>query len=212
MATRRQYLYKKKKYQIFFLHKIDFWLILAGLLGGGAAGFYLFDATPQRIRLDDVIAAGRELFDRPASRGEFRNRPPKGWEQYYRRAPDSGSAPDTASAVRFRLCYVALQRNCVIDGDTFRFGSEKIRIADIDTPEIFSPKCAAEEARGQRAKHRLLELLNAGPIQLARIGDRDRDRYGRLLRVVLRDGRSLGDVLIVEGLARRWDGARRPWC
>jgi endonuclease YncB( thermonuclease family) len=58
----------------------------------------------------------------------------------------------------------------------------------------------------------LLELLNAGPIQLVAIGDRDRDRYGRLLRVVLRDGRSLGDILIVEGLARRWNGARRPWC
>jgi endonuclease YncB( thermonuclease family) len=187
-------------------------LIVLGLLVGGTGGYYLYDAAPERIRLPDLVAAGWELLDRPVARSEFRDRPPKGWEQHYRRAPDAGSAPDTATAVRFRLCYVALQRNCVIDGDTFRFGGDKIRIADIDTPEIFSPKCSAEEALGQRAKHRLLELLNAGPIQLARIGDRDTDRYGRLLRVVLRDGRSLGDVLIVEGLARRWDGARRPWC
>jgi micrococcal nuclease len=29
---------------------------------------------------------------------------------------------------------------------------------------------------------------------------------------VVRDGRSLGDTLIAEGLARRWSGQRMPWC
>jgi endonuclease YncB( thermonuclease family) len=43
-------------------------------------------------------------------------------------------------------------------------------------------------------------------------GGRDEDRYGRKLRVVQRDGRSIADTLIAEGLARRWDGARRSWC
>jgi endonuclease YncB( thermonuclease family) len=42
--------------------------------------------------------------------------------------------------------------------------------------------------------------------------ERDADRYGRKLRVVTRNGRSLGDILVAEGLARRWDGRRRSWC
>ena len=101
---------------------------------------------------------------------------------------------------------------CVVDGDTFHWNGETIRIADIDTPEIFSPKCAAEEALGERAKHRLTELLNDGPFSLVNIPGRDRDFYGRQLRVVLRDGRSLGKILVAEGLARPWTGRRLPWC
>ena len=112
----------------------------------------------------------------------------------------------------FMLCAGASQQNCVIDGDTIRYGGIKIRLADIDAPEVFSPKCASEAARGQRATRRLLELINAGPFQLVRSGGRDEDRYGRKLRTLERGGRSLGDMLIAEGLARRWDGARRSWC
>jgi endonuclease YncB( thermonuclease family) len=54
-------------------------------------------------------------------------------------------------------------------------------------------------------------LLNAGAFSLER-GDRETDRYGRALRVVTRDGQSIGGQLVAEGLARPWDGARHPWC
>jgi endonuclease YncB( thermonuclease family) len=55
-------------------------------------------------------------------------------------------------------------------------------------------------------------LLNAGPFTLTRI-KRDVDKYGRKLRLVQRDGRSLGDTLVREGLARRYGGGKRsPWC
>jgi endonuclease YncB( thermonuclease family) len=101
---------------------------------------------------------------------------------------------------------------CVVDGDTIRFEGEKIRIADIDTPEVFSPKCASEAELGREATRRMQALLNDGPVSLVRIGSRDQDRYGRKLRIVQRDGQSLGDILVAEGLARRWDGARRSWC
>jgi endonuclease YncB( thermonuclease family) len=77
---------------------------------------------------------------------------------------------------------------------------------------VFSPKCASELARGNRATLRLLALLNQGPFELVRTGSRDRDRYGRKLRTLERSGRSLGSVLVAEGLARPWDGARHPWC
>jgi endonuclease YncB( thermonuclease family) len=112
----------------------------------------------------------------------------------------------------FALCVGARQQNCVIDGDTIRYGGAKIRLEDIDAPEVFSPKCTSEATLGRRATRRLLELINAGPFELVRTGDRDLDRYGRKLRTITRHGRSVGDTLIAEGLARRWDGARRSWC
>lgn len=58
-------------------------------------------------------------------------------------------------------------------------------------------------------------LLNAGAFSLQPPesgGDRDRDRYGRLLRTVTRDGASLGAVLVDEGLAEEWGGTRLEWC
>lgn len=98
----------------------------------------------------------------------------------------------------------------VIDGDTFDHGGERIRIADIDTPEVRG-ECAEERALAARATERLRVLLAAAPFALERLG-RDEDRYGRKLRVVVRGGRSIGDQLVSEGLARTWTGRREPWC
>jgi endonuclease YncB( thermonuclease family) len=98
----------------------------------------------------------------------------------------------------------------IIDGDTFAVGEDKIRIADIDTPEV-NGRCPQETALAARATARMEALLAEGPFELQRAG-RDQDRYGRKLRVVTRGGRSLGDVLVAEGLARTWTGRREPWC
>ena len=112
---------------------------------------------------------------------------------------------------RFEGCTSAPRITCVVDGDTFWYRGSKIRIADINTPETHQPGCAAERALGQRASRRLTQLLNAGAFTLLRDG-RDEDRYRRKLRVVARGGRSLGEVLVSEGLAERWTGKRRDWC
>jgi len=117
---------------------------------------------------------------------------------------------DTESA-RFTICGGGARINCVVDGDTFWYQGEKIRIADINTPEVSDPGCAAEAALGRRATGRLLVLLNEGPFTLERV-DRDRDIYDRLLRTVTREGESLGDALVDDGLAERWRGYRRDWC
>ena len=116
-----------------------------------------------------------------------------------------------ASSPQFDICG-SIRRTCVVDGDTFWLDGVKIRIADIDTPEISEPRCDYEYQLGMRATHRLVELLNDGPFELTTIGSRDEDQYGRKLRVVTRGGRSLGDQLVSEGLARTWTGRREPWC
>lgn len=99
----------------------------------------------------------------------------------------------------------------VIDGDTFDYAGTRIRIADIDTPEVRG-RCAYERELASRATTRMRTLLVAGPFELERTGTRDIDVYGRKLRIVTRDGRSLGDQLVAEGLARTWTGHREPWC
>jgi len=113
---------------------------------------------------------------------------------------------------RFGLCHSGGGNNCVVDGDTFWMGGEKIRIADIDTPETHPSRCAREAALGNAATDRLQILLSAGPFTLLPI-DRDTDRYGRKLRIVVRNGGSLGDILVSEGLARPYQGGyREGWC
>ena len=120
------------------------------------------------------------------------------------------AAKDALSA-RFALCHSGGGSNCVVDGDTFWFAGDKYRIADIDTPETHPARCAEEAALGAAATGRLQDWLNAGAFSLESAG-RDADLYGRKLRIVTRGGASVGSVLVAEGLARPWEGRRRPWC
>lgn len=112
----------------------------------------------------------------------------------------------------FPICASGARVDCIVDGDTFWMAGEKIRIADINTPEISEPACRRERELGEQARRRLHQLMNAGPVELRRAGSRSTDRYGRLLRTVHRNGRSLGDILVSEGLAHRWRGYRESWC
>lgn len=125
--------------------------------------------------------------------------------------PVGPSSAEAQASPHFAVCGT-VRRTCVVDGDTIWLDGVKIRIADIDTPEISSPRCDAEYELGIRARDRLVGLLNAGAFAIQPIGSRDEDRYGRKLRVIVRNGRSLGDQLVGEGLARTWTGRREPWC
>jgi len=113
---------------------------------------------------------------------------------------------------QFGYCYTGGGWNCVVDGDTFWMEGVKIRVADIDAPETHPSRCPYEANLGDRATTRLHDLLNQGPFSLQSLPDRDEDRYGRKLRIVTRNGDSLGDQLVSEGLARTWIGHRDPWC
>jgi micrococcal nuclease len=119
------------------------------------------------------------------------------------------SASPSSGSETFSVCGSGQRITCVVDGDTFWFRGEKIRIADIDTPELSPPRC--ERERGLAAKQRLLEILNSGPVSFKTTA-RDEDRFGRKLRIVYRERRSVGDILVAEGLARKWEGSRRSWC
>lgn len=124
----------------------------------------------------------------------------------------AGAPVSEGVSATFTLCDSGTRLNCVVDGDTFWMNGEKIRIADIDTPELNPARCTSEKAKGEAAKRALLSELNAGRFELAALGPDDTDVYGRKLRTVMRDSHSIGDRLIAKGLARPWTGSRRSWC
>lgn len=126
-------------------------------------------------------------------------------------AQRAAATSEQTVAVTFSICGAGRRTDCVVDGDTFWFRGDKIRVADIDTSELSPPRCQREAELDEAAKRRLQTLLNAGPFTLV-AGARDQDPYGRKLRTVSRGGRSIGDTLIAEGLARRWNGPRQSWC
>lgn len=98
----------------------------------------------------------------------------------------------------------------IIDGDTYRcfidlqvggiWLDRSIRVADIDTPEIFKPKTANERERGLKAKQFVESQIPIGSTVYLRIlGD---DKYGgRLDALVFQtpSSRSFGEILKSKG-------------
>ena len=80
-----------------------------------------------------------------------------------------------ALAAAFTLCGDGPRTNCVVDGDTFWMNGVKVRLADINAPETEQAACKSERDLGNKAKGRLLALLNNGPFTLE-IEGRDTDR------------------------------------
>jgi hypothetical protein len=127
------------------------------------------------------------------------------------------SEPEPVSA-NFTRCGPGRGAACVIDGDTFKLGTRKVRIIGIDAPETHPPRCAEEARLGEQATAKLQALLNERPFELVAPIYRDHDMYGRELRVVRRlmpDGShaSIAELMRKSGLARRYlGGFRMGWC
>jgi endonuclease YncB( thermonuclease family) len=117
---------------------------------------------------------------------------------------------DLVRDVRWLGCYDGDTCTFTLPGVPAALGERvKVRIANIDTPEI-KARCPAEERGAIAAREAIVDLLrHAARIDLVLLG---RDRYRRILARVLADGRDVGELLIARGLARPWEGHRRSWC
>lgn len=107
----------------------------------------------------------------------------------------------------------------VTDGDTFKGGIwvwknvqvvTAIRIKGIDTPEL-KGKCEAEIAAAQKAKARLTAIVAGQDVTVENVTN---DKYGSRVDAIVRvKGKSVGDMLVSEGLARPYEGGKRAgWC
>jgi micrococcal nuclease len=80
-----------------------------------------------------------------------------------------------------------------IDGDTLRYGPDRIRIRGYNAPE-------RSEAGGLEATLRLQQLLHEGEISIIPHGH---DIYGRTLADVFVNGQNVAEVMTGEGFGRR---------
>jgi nuclease-like protein len=80
-----------------------------------------------------------------------------------------------------------------VDGDTIRYGTERIRLRGLNAPELSEPG-------GFEARQRLAELLSQGNIRLIPHG---KDVYGRMLADVFIGERNVADIMTAEGFARK---------
>lgn len=103
-------------------------------------------------------------------------------------------------------------KTCVVDGDTIWLNGQNLRLQSFDTPEPQTAICggSAEVALAKRASARLLELLNGYQWTVQTFGlDGTGDRILATIRI---GGTDVGDILISEGLARRWPDGDEWWC
>lgn len=100
--------------------------------------------------------------------------------------------------------YQAGEVTKVVDGDTIEVNIdgkiEKVRLLLVDTPETVHPNKPVQPF-GKEASDFTKELLLDKQVKLEKDKE-DRDRYGRLLRYVYVDDKSIQEQLLEKGLAR----------
>lgn len=112
---------------------------------------------------------------------------------------------------------VVAEVTSIYDGDTFKcnitgypaISGERIgiRINGIDTPEMRDNRPAVK-ALARKAKQFTVQRLREGRQVVLR--NMRRGKYFRIVADVYVDGSSLGEELITAGLAKPYDGGRKP--
>lgn len=171
---------------------------------------------PAAIPSRSVPAVAPLAAPQPAARPMLASLPPPAI------APSTGAralAPDGGAKMvgagfkgQFFYCGRSGLNNCIAESGVFWHDKTAVRLADVRVPGAESARCDAERQRGFRAKVRLRELLDAGPFDLVLSDNGDREQAGAKLRVAMRNGKSIGDQLVREGLAQPRGGNFTDWC
>ena len=102
------------------------------------------------------------------------------------------------------------------DGDTCYVTVEgtktKIRLLELDTPEISKPKCDAELQLGLKARDYLNDLIdNATTIEFKT--DYTEDYFGRILAYLIVDGEDVSAKIVKNNLGVVYDrNNKQDWC
>ena len=98
-------------------------------------------------------------------------------------------------------CYVT------VDGK-----NNKIRLLELDTPEISKPKCDEELELGLKARDYLNDLIeNASSIEF--MTEYKEDYFGRILSYLIIDGEDVSELIIKNNLGKIYQkGVKIDWC
>lgn len=102
------------------------------------------------------------------------------------------------------------------DGDTcyiqYKGKKDKIRLLELDTPEINNSKCEKEYILGIKARDYINELIsNSYKIEFT--SDYKRDYFGRILTYMFIDGENVSKTIVSKELGVIYDKNNKPnWC
>ena len=102
------------------------------------------------------------------------------------------------------------------DGDTcyVQYGGkkDKIRLLELDTPEINNSKCEKEYILGIKARDYINELIS-NSYKIEFISDYKRDYFGRILTYMFIDGENVSKTIVSNELGVIYDKNNKPnWC
>jgi micrococcal nuclease len=118
--------------------------------------------------------------------------------------PKNSNSQQSSNALHNKLLLDAKVER-VIDGDTLKINlngrTETVRLLLIDTPETVHPNKPVEPF-GKEASNFTKQTLPKGSSIQVELGIGERDKYGRLLAYVYKNGKMINEQLLEKGLAR----------
>ena len=102
------------------------------------------------------------------------------------------------------------------DGDTcyvtYKGKNDKVRLLELDTPEISSPKCEQEYVLGIDARNFVNNLISEG-VSIKFKTEYNRDFFGRILSYIIVDGENVSKKMVSNGLGVIYDRSnKKDWC
>ncbi|SCW52644.1 hypothetical protein SAMN02927924_01058 [Sphingobium faniae] len=97
---------------------------------------------------------------------------------------------------------------CVMSPREFSYGNTTYYLSDIRAPDGQYPVCDAEAQLAGKAQRTFIGILNGGAFEsLPDPADSD-----PAARILMRDGVSIGQIMIAKGVAQPWAPQRYNWC
>ena len=102
------------------------------------------------------------------------------------------------------------------DGDTcyviYDGKKDKVRLLDLDTPEISNPKCEKEYILGIEAREYINQLISEGK-RIEFETEYNRDFFGRILSYIIVDGENVSKLMVSHSLGVLYDkNNKKDWC
>lgn len=123
-------------------------------------------------------------------------------------APESQAPVTTSIDTRFSACDEVKDEPCVLGPDRYAYQGQVYHLSDISVPRLTEARCPAEAEQARKGRYVLLAMLNGGAFD-ARPDAADRDPSARML---VRDGVSIGELMILKDYARPWSAKPLDWC
>ena len=102
------------------------------------------------------------------------------------------------------------------DGDTcyvtYKGNEDKVRLLDLDTPEISNPKCDKEYKLGLEARDYINNLISEGE-SIEFETQYNRDFFDRILSYIIVDGKNISKQMVLNNLGVVYDkNNKKDWC